>query len=318
MFKRNLEYPKEIILEVTNRCNLKCRFCHFHGEEAKRRRELGSMDKRIWNKVLDEISQWNKPCGLLTHGAGEPLLYSDLVELLTRASDIKRLSVGFMTNGMLLTEEISKKLVELQVNSIALSIDGINPETHDYFRRNADLRIIEKNVETLINLKEKAGSNFPLLFFNMVGYQKILDQTDDYAAKWLPHAESVMVSTFRPVGSRKLWDQSITHPFKKCPLLYSQMVISINGDVGLCCEDINLDVPLGNVMESDLISLFNKSKNIKKYRKAHERKEISDLKLCCDCHVWGGNITLNKRKRDLKGLKVYEVVSPAGTIFKKC
>lgn len=318
MFKREVLYPQEIILEVTNRCNLKCRFCHFHGQEAVRRRELGSMDKKIWNKVLDEISGWDKPCGVLTHGAGEPLLYSDLTELLIRISKIKHVSKGFMTNGMLLTEEISKKIVDLQVNSIAFSIDGVNPETHDYFRRNADLKLIEKNVESLISLKEKAGSNLPLLFFNMVGYPEILHQTEDYVAKWLPHAESVMISTFRPVGSRKLWDDSVIHhPFQKCPLLYNQMVIAFNGDIGLCCEDINLDVPLGNVMDSDLISVFNKSRNIKKYRKAHERGTIDGLKLCSDCQVWGGHMTLDHKKRDLKGLKVHEIISPAGTLFKK-
>ncbi len=316
MFKKKLIYPKEIILEVTNKCNLRCRFCHFHGENAVRKREIGSMDKRIWKKVLDEIRQWNKPCAILTHGAGEPLLYPDLKELLSAASGIDNLSTGFMTNGMLLTEDIAQKLIDLQVNSIALSIDGTNPETHDYFRRNADLKLIEKNVETLINLKEKNGSEFPRLFFNMVGYPEVLAQTEEYVTKWLPHADSVMISTFRPVGSRRLWDQSVNHKLEKCSLLYNQVVISIKGDMGLCCEDINLDVPLGNVMESDLISIFNNSENIKKYRKAHEKKKIGNLTLCSDCHVWGSHITLNKQKRNLNGLKVSEIVSPAGTLFK--
>ena len=156
----------------------------------------------------------------------------------------------------------------------------------------------------------------PLLSFNMVGYPEILDQTENYVGRWLPHAESVMISTFRPVGSRKLWDKSGNYPFIKCPLLYNQVVISINGDLGLCCEDINLDVPLGNVMESDIITGFNHSGNIKKYRKAHEKKEISNLKLCSDCHVWGSHITLNKRKRMVKGLQAHEIISPAGTLFK--
>ncbi len=317
MFKREIIYPKEIILEVTNQCNLRCRFCHFHGQGAVKKRRIGSMDTRIWKKVLDEIRQWNKPCGILTHGAGEPLLYPKLEDILIEASKISHLSTGFMTNGMLLTEDISQKLVELQVNSIALSIDGVNPETHDYFRRNADLKIIEKNVETLIKLKEKAGSSFPMLSFNMVGYPEILDQVDDYVAKWLPHAESVMISTFRPIGSRKLWDESKHHSFTKCPLLYNQVVISIDGDMGLCCEDINLDVPLGNVLKSDLISVFNNSEKIIEYRKAHERQKINNLKLCSDCHVWGSHITLGRKEKNLKGLRINEIISPAGTLFKK-
>ena len=316
MREEGLIYPREIILEVTNRCNLACRFCHFHGEEAVRRRPLGFMDKKIWIRVLDELSRWQRPCSLLTHGAGEPLLYPELEELLTRAAAIPHLRTGFMTNGMLLNREMAEKLVALQVDSIAFSIDGVAPETHDYFRRNADLRLIEENVKTLIREKEKAGSVLPVLCFNMVGYPEILDQADDYVARWLPHADHVMVSTFRPVGSRKLWPLPDAPSFIPCPLLYSQMVISVTGEVGLCCEDINLDVPLGSVMDTDLLSLFNESETLIHYRKAHEIGEIGSLNLCADCHVWGSAVALKERKLNMGGLQVHETVSPAGKLYR--
>ena len=317
MGETELIYPREIILEVTNRCNLKCRFCHFHGEGAVRRRSLGFMDKKIWTRVLDELSRWQKPCSLLTHGAGEPLLYPELEELLTRAAAIPHLQVGFMTNGMFLTREIARKLVALQVNSIALSIDGVNAATHDYFRRNADLSRIEENVRTLIKEKERAGSALPVLSFNMVGYPEIIDQVDDYVARWLPYAGHVTVATFRPVGSRRLWPLSEAPPFVPCSLLYGQMVISFTGDVGLCCEDINLDVPLGNVMDVDLLSIFNESETLIHYRKAHESGDIGSLNLCMDCHAWGGGVILEKQKRDIGGLRVYEIMSPAGRFYQK-
>lgn len=317
MNDKKVFYPREVILEVTNLCNLRCRFCHFHGDQAEKKRKLGVMDNIVWETVLDEISQWGEPCSVLTHGAGEPLLYPSLEALLVRAGGLSNVKTGFMTNGMLLTEDISKMLVELQVDNLALSIDGVIPETHDYFRQNADLKRIEQNVRFLIKEKEKAGSDLPGLFFNMVGYPAILDQTDAYVKKWLPHADTVMVSKFRPVGSRKLWGASESHPFLKCPLLYNQAVISIEGDVGLCCEDINLDVPLGNVREEGLLSIFNNSRAINDYRRHHEQGCIDSLKLCSDCHVWAGGMVLDTRERKIKGLSVNEIVSPAGQIFKK-
>ncbi len=214
-----MNIPSSIILEVTNMCNLKCRFCHFHGEDAQIRRRLGFMAPEIWEKLLREIRQWDRACAILTHGAGEPLLYPHLEALLSQAGDIPKVHTGFMTNGMLLTSEISRMLVQLQVNNLALSIDGVVPETHDSFRRNASLKDIENNVQYLIEEKARTDSSFPSLTFNMVGYPDILDQEEAYVEKWLPHADTVMISKFRPVGSRKLWDDIDSPPFIEGPLL---------------------------------------------------------------------------------------------------
>ena len=317
MHAHRMRYPKEIILEVTNMCNLKCKFCHFHGEDAQIRRKLGFMAPEVWGKLLEEIRQWDEPCTIFTHGAGEPLLYLHLEELLTSLGDIPKIHTGFMTNGMLLTPEISRMLVALQLNSLALSIDGVFPETHDYFRKNANLKQIERNVQYLIAEKERAGSPFPCLAFNMVGYPDILDQEEAYVKKWLPHADSVMISKFRPVGSRKLWDDADSPSFMQCPLLYTQAVISIEGDVGLCCEDINLDVPVGNILRDELLSLYNNSSTLQRYRNAHENKEIGQLKLCSDCHVWGSHIILEKYKKTMGKMKAVCHVSPSGKVYRK-
>ena len=309
--------PNEIVLEVTNRCNLRCRHCHFHGAGARRTRPLGSMERKTWEKVLEELQSWSSPVNLLTHGAGEPLLYPGLYDLLCEAKQLSHVNVGYMSNGMLLDQRWASMLVDLQVDWLALSIDGVVPETHDHFRVNADLKLIEENVSRLIEEKTNRGSDLPVLNFNMVGYPEILDQTEDYVKKWLPYAGAVMISTFRPTGSRKLWDVAAPLPFRPCPLLYHQMVISYDGQVGLCCEDINLDVPLGSVSANSLEDIYNTSPRLLEYRRNHQRGEIENLALCADCHVWGGDAVLNRRKYKLGGMDIDHTISPAFQVFRK-
>lgn len=304
-------HPKEVILEVTNTCNLRCRHCHFHGQGAERKRPLGSMKREVWEKVIEELASWPEPVALVTHGAGEPLLYFELYHLIRKVAKIPNVSVGFMTNGMLLDRTWAERLVALQVDFIALSIDGVIPETHDYFRRHADLRIIEENVFRLIEEKRRQGSRLPVLNFNMVAYPEVLNQTEDYVKKWLPHAETVTISTFRPVGSRELWTGAPLFRFRPCPLLYHQMVVSWDGKAGLCCEDINLDVPLGDVTDNSLREIYNSSPMLLAYRRAHENGKIGNLTLCRDCHVWGGNIELKRKKYKLAGMTVERIDSPA-------
>ena len=288
MSQAKVHFPQEVILEVTNRCNLRCRHCHFHGAGAGSRRSLGFMERYVWEKVLDEIASRAGSVTLLNHGAGEPLLYPELKALLQAARRIPGLIVGFMTNGMLLSRDWARFLVDLPLDRLALSIDGVVPETHDFFRQNASLRVIEENVMGLVAEKARQGSRLPLLSFNMVGYPAILAQVDEYIARWLPHGETVTISTFRPIGSRRLWQGPAPVPFRPCPLLYHQMVVSWDGKAGLCCEDINLDVPLGDVRNNSLQEIYNNSTPLQAYRRDHENGKIKALALCRDCHVWGG------------------------------
>jgi hypothetical protein len=275
------------------------------------------MDREVWGKVLDELRTWTAPVTLLPHGAGEPLLYRDLYDLLRAAKEIPQVNVGFMTNGMLLDGEWASRLVDLQVNWLALSVDGVVPETHDYFRGRANLELIEKNLGRLIEEKRSRESRLPVLLFNMVGYPEILDQARAYVARWLPHAERVTVATFRPVGSRRLWYGEPPVPLRPCPLLWSQMAIGFDGSVGLCCEDINLDVPLGSVLEKSLEELYNTAPHLLEYRRRHALGETGHLTLCSDCHVWGGDVVLSRRRFQVGAMVVEQVESPAFQEFRR-
>jgi organic radical activating enzyme len=314
--KRQL-YPKQVVLEVTNLCNLKCLHCHFHGQGAPSRRTRGHMQSAVWEKVLDELAEWAQPVSLLTHGAGEPLLYPGLEALLERAGRIPNIGVGFMTNGMLLTQGWIDLLVDLPLQALALSIDGVDPATHDLYRRNADLRTIEANVERLITAKEQKGSALPELTFNMVAYPEISGQERDFVRKWLPQASQVTVAAFRPIGSRKLWAREGQVPERPCPMLYDQCVIGVDGSVGLCCEDIHLDVVSGNVKDERLLDIYNHGRYLPRYRRLHESHRRRELPLCSDCHAWGGDIPLDTREETIDGLQVQVTTTHAYTSYTK-
>ncbi len=274
------------------------------------------MNSDTWKKILSEIAEWPNTVTLMTHGAGEPLLYPDLWKLLSSAGRMPNIRMGFMTNGMLLKERSVERILELQVRWLALSIDGTDVNTHDFYRVHAHLPSIEQHVDNLIQRKYRQGIDYPQLHFNMVGYPEILDQSLDYVRKWLPHATLVTIAKFRPVGSRKLWPQAPV-TFRPCPLLHRQMVIGFDGQVGLCCEDIHLDVPLGNVGNNSLLDIYNHSPLLQHYRSQHDKGEIDTLSLCRDCHVWGGDLTLSQTQYKLDGMSILETTTPAFRKFEK-
>lgn len=319
--KRDRIYPKEIIIETTNRCNLRCLYCHFHGPDAQRKRPIGIMAEDIWKAIFKDISQWSQEAGrvnLCLHGAGEPLLHPHFKEILKTAREVPNASVGFMTNGMLFDEKWHEFVLSLPVDWIWLSIDGARPETNDRYRLGADLKRIETNIEKFLEIKAMRGSNEPVLNFNMVKYPEVSEEEVlEFIEKWIPHAETVSIAAFRPIGSKRLPDLRKLKPKDRpCPLLYSQMVISWDGTVGLCCEDINADVPLGKVTNKDLLSIFN-SRAINKIRNLHEKGKREKIPLCSKCDVWAADIAMETKEETIGGVKVEVVKTLAAVLYKK-
>jgi heme b synthase len=115
--------------EVTRSCNLACVHCR---ASALCGPYSGELDTAGCKKLLDEIAAFSKPVVILT--GGEPLLRPDIFEIADYGNK-KGLRMVMATNGTLVTEEIARKLVDVGIMRVSISIDGLNAESHDKFRK---------------------------------------------------------------------------------------------------------------------------------------------------------------------------------------
>jgi len=112
-------------------CNLKCNFCAWNdNSDSWRNGERLSFEKL--KNVFDTLYE-NPPDIPLERvgfvGSGEPLLYKQLPEAVSYAKRIFS-HVGITTNGVLLTKEVSQKLIDAGANEIIISITGASPEVY--------------------------------------------------------------------------------------------------------------------------------------------------------------------------------------------
>lgn len=123
--------PYLVALNLTERCNLACDHCYLDAKVLKEGAvdELGTKDLK---RVLSEIAEVG-PEAMVVLTGGEPMLRRDLPELARHASGLG-LMVVVGTNGMLLRPERIKELQEAGVSGVGVSVDSLNPETHDIFR----------------------------------------------------------------------------------------------------------------------------------------------------------------------------------------
>ena len=305
------KYPKQVILEITSHCNLQCKGCAFHGPDAFTRRPKGFMAKRTWKMIIDEIASWPVEVNLTTHGGGEPILHPDLLGILEYAKKHQNIKVGFLTNATLLTEELAGELVALKIDWIAFSVDGVDAATHALVRPGGKLEIIENNITRFLNIVEKQGHTMETLI-NMVQYPEVKGQSEAFLEKWLGRVDVVRLSPYREPPSSRRWP-GVTRPRRACELLWSQAVVAWDGRVGLCCEDMDIDVELGNAGDVPLLSIWN-GQDITHIRDLHENGLWNDVPLCATCDTWAdGDADILEDSK--KGIKVVRKVS--GTEYAK-
>jgi heme b synthase len=114
--------------EVTRRCNLACVHCRASSDCGPYEGELDTQESF---QLIDQIAGVGKPVVILT--GGEPLLRQDIFEIAARGHG-KGLRMVLATNGTLVTEATVRRMIEVGIQRVSVSLDGRDAESHDVFR----------------------------------------------------------------------------------------------------------------------------------------------------------------------------------------
>ena len=114
--------PEKIYVELTTRCNLKCRMCVKYA--AGSCIAEGDMPLELFKKLLPSLGHVRT---LILNGIGEPLLHPDLDEIIGLARSRMPADgvIGFQSNGFLLDEQRALRLIQAGLGSICLSLDTL-------------------------------------------------------------------------------------------------------------------------------------------------------------------------------------------------
>jgi radical SAM protein with 4Fe4S-binding SPASM domain len=115
-------------MQLTNQCNLRCDHC-YAGSDSRGHRGM-TLDQV--KTMIDEFVDLGGLRLFLT--GGEIMLRPDLEEIIVYAK-AQNLFVYLNTNGYAISPAKAKRLVELGVGAVNISVDGADAETHDTFRR---------------------------------------------------------------------------------------------------------------------------------------------------------------------------------------
>lgn len=144
-YNREIKYLR---ISITERCNLRCRYCMPMDGVCKKEH-----DEMLTYEEILKVSKVAAKLGVkkIRLTGGEPLVKKDIIKL---ASDIKKIDgieeLCITTNGILLNE-YAKDLKAAGVDRINISLDTLNPEKYKYITRIGEFKDAWVGIEKAIN-----------------------------------------------------------------------------------------------------------------------------------------------------------------------
>ncbi len=245
-------YLTSVMLEITNLCNLKCRFC----PAEKMTRARGFMDPALAETVLKTCKNLQY---VYLYDWGEPMLHPELPRIIQIAAELGHRTF-MVTNGTLLTPTLSESIIRAGLSTICFSIDGLD----DVYTmlRGFDYQTLEANVLEFLKIRAKLNPQLRVEI-NYVVSPDTERHVERFRAMWGDKADHIAFQpmlTYHQVrrerACRELWKGTL--------------VVLWDGTVVACCVDYNGALKVGDATTQDVTGILN-SREMVRLRKDHAR-----------------------------------------------
>jgi MoaA/NifB/PqqE/SkfB family radical SAM enzyme len=165
-------FPRNVFIEVTNRCNLLCTTCPHTFTAYEPLKTLG------WHEFIRIVDQFPQIERAVLHGIGEPLLNKELPRMIALLK-ARGATVLFNTNATLLSEDLAQKLVNSGLDELRVSLDSLSPEIYLRIRGAPSLDKVIANLKGLSQVQRELQVDYPRVSLWMMGMKGNIHELPD-------------------------------------------------------------------------------------------------------------------------------------------
>lgn len=304
--KKLLSKPVYLTIEPTNACNSRCIMCNKFKEYETKEFKPGFMSREIFEKIIPWAKYASSTCW---GGFGEPFLHPQYGHW---AEELKKNGANLttFTNGIKMDRSLARKLVEIQFDSIHISLGGSTEDIYKKIRGIFGFERMLENLEYLNEIKRRNNSKKPFIYFSLVAMNSVLPQLNDIvrlakkygiASLELPdlnvqYPENIKESIWTGIDEAKkiinnAWRLSNEigvkfHPptleekIEECHDFFNLIQITHDGKVLSCSNEKFLT---GDLKLETIEEIWNNKKYLR-LRREYFYKGIA--KICPDCQQW--------------------------------
>ncbi|BCS51865.1 GTP 3',8-cyclase MoaA [Geobacter sp. SVR] len=188
-------------LSVTDRCNLRCRYCM----PAEGTVKVGHDDILSYEELL-RIARAAVAIGVekIRVTGGEPLVRRGIIDFLRQLAAIPGLRRLVLTTNGVMLPEMAASLRNAGVESLNISLDSLRPQTFAAITRGGDLRQVLAGIEAA----ESAGFRF--IKINVVVMRGVNDdEIEEFAALTLERPWRVRFIEYMPTLAEAGWEATV-------------------------------------------------------------------------------------------------------------
>lgn len=287
--------PNGLMVEPFSGCNYQCPLCPVGLNALKRSKK--EMTFQEFKQYLGGFVYTLEYVTLFHFG--EPLLNRELPQMVSYCTEYQ-IVTQISTNGMLLTEDITKKLFSAGLGRLIFSIDTYDGDIYPRYRVNGDFSTVVENIKMAVRVKKSMNSDTVIVAQYMLmnenediermkdhgkklGVDEVLIKTigigtsvkeQEKAYSFLPHNEKY--SRYRTNTVESKFNEY------RCDYVRKRMVLCSDGTVLPCCRDQESEYLLGQCSaEVSLKNIWNNKKSVD-FRKA-TNDNITNLTMCGRC-----------------------------------
>ncbi|MCR4439387.1 MAG: radical SAM protein [bacterium] len=287
--------PAILMVEPTNRCNLRCPQCHTGSGRINR--PYARLSPQQFRAIIDELGE--SLVYLLLFNQGEPYLHPEFLDLVEYAKS-RRIYVTTSTNGHFFdAPQVVERTVTSGLDTLVVSLDGADKETYLRYRCGGDFEKVTQGVRNIVAARRRLKSPTPLVFVQFLllrhnehqlqeicslakelGADRVLLKTAQVetpaeAEQFLPRQERYR--RYRIDQGRLLIKGSRRLP---CRRPWFSTVVNSDGRVSPCCFDKDGRYAVGNIAEAPLRAIWRSPE----YNDFRERiLHGEDIDICRTC-----------------------------------
>lgn len=286
-------FPSQIIIDVTELCNLACTHCPHPSFKQSAHYAGRSLDPALSAKAIGEVGTAGR--GVVQQvrytSEGEPLLHQSIYTMLEDALARSGTFVSITTNGTLLTSTRIDRLLATGVHLIDVSIDALTPETYARIRVKGDLAVTRRNIEALI-ARARASSSSTRIVVSYIEQPGNAHETDGFERFWrAAGADDVAIRRFHsaagavvPVADL-LRNRAATVERRPCVYPWERIVLTPRGTLAFCPADWTRGSSLADYRTTTIEELW-RSTQYAALRRAHLTNDYAAHAFCGQCPDW--------------------------------
>lgn len=288
--------PVYLDIELTNCCNIKCNMCPVGTSVMKRPK--GFMSDDTFNKIVNNIQKYKIKAVRFIRW-GEPTLHPQFTYW---GGVLKKLGVlvHFNTNGILLDEKMIREIIDMKIDSVKFSFQGIDELTYSEMRNGGSYDTLVDNIKLLYNIRGQNISPYISVtttvtyeseeeiscfkrnisqYCDEVGVGRTLIQHIDVEKMSLSEERREKYKKFISKGNMGMQRISV------CPEIWDKLSINWDGSVSACCGDYDNAMLVGNINDEDLMEIFTGEKE-RRYREILKNDDFDRIPLCKNCYEY--------------------------------